>query len=142
MERLLRRATEVTSSAYLEHGEWTPVREMLNQNWPDEVIFSPDGSKLLANSWAAISWYQWSRLWDVPSGSEIATFRDHTSDTHGAAFSHDGRLIATVSLDGTARLWDGISGKRRGSLGQETAGLKLGQMAPGPRSGDELRLQP
>ena len=47
------------------------------------------------------------------------------SDTHGGAFSHDGHLIATMSLDGTARLWDGLTGAFKRALGNEFAGLKL-----------------
>jgi WD40 repeat protein/class 3 adenylate cyclase len=101
------------------------IRRLDNQFWPDEVVFSPDGSKILAASWGTISWNMTSRLWDVPSGTLIASLRDHTSDTHGGTFSHDGRYIATVSLDGTARLWDGIFGNVRRALGQETGGLKL-----------------
>lgn len=101
------------------------IRSLDNQFWPDEVVFSPDGSKILAASWGTITWTMASRLWDVPSGTLIASLLGHTSDIHGGTFSHDGRYIATVSLDGTARLWDGISGNMRRALGQETGGLKL-----------------
>jgi WD40 repeat protein len=105
------------------------IREMNNRrDWPDEVIFSPDGSKLLANTWETFRLSMVPRLWDVPSGSEIAALGDHTSDTQGAAFSHDGRLIATASLDGTARLWDAVSGRKLGVLGRETGGLKRDQV--------------
>ncbi|MGL4967707.1 MAG: AAA family ATPase [Inquilinus sp.] len=101
------------------------IGKLDNQFWPDQVVFSPDGTKILAGAWAAITWNNMSRLWDVPSQSEIAILRDHTSDTHGGTFSHDGRYIATVSLDGTARLWNGNSGKARHVLGSESIGLKL-----------------
>ena len=66
-----------------------------------------------------------SSLWDLSNGTEIAQLYGHRSDTHGGTFSHDGRLVATVSVDGTARLWDGITGRFVSSLGEEFGGLKL-----------------
>ena len=65
-----------------------------------------------------------SHLLDVTSGTEIASLGGHRSDTRSGAFSHDGRLVATVSIDGTARLWDGVTGKFISSLGAESPGLR------------------
>ena len=65
-----------------------------------------------------------SHLLDVTSGTEIASLGGHRSDTRSGAFSHDGRLVATVSIDGTARLWDGVTGKFISSLGAESSGLR------------------
>lgn len=103
--------------------------------WPYSVAFSPDGSRILISSWGPISFPFLSHLWDVSKGMEIATLAGHKSDTQlqGVMFSHDGRRIATVSLDGSARLWDGISGNLLGVLGQESSGLKLSYMGPDER---------
>ena len=99
--------------------------------FPYSVAFSPDGSRLLIGAWGTISYGNISSLWDVSKGTEIARLAGHQSDTQlqGVLFSHDGSRIATVSLDGTARLWDGISGQLRGLLGQESSGLKLAHVA-------------
>jgi len=35
----------------------------------------------------------------------------HTTSVNSVAFSHGGAFVATASLDGTARIWDGQSGK-------------------------------
>ena len=94
--------------------------------WPDEVAFSPDGGRLLISSWGshsatAVSDRVTFRVFGMcRAGPRLQSFVGHRSDTRGGTFSHDGRLIATVSMDGTARLWDGITGELRGVLGDET----------------------
>ncbi|MGD2078656.1 MAG: protein kinase, partial [Chloroflexota bacterium] len=41
----------------------------------------------------------------------LATLSDHTDFVQGAGFSKDGTLAATVSLDGTVKIWEAVSGE-------------------------------
>lgn len=95
--------------------------------WPYSLAFSPDGSRILSGAWAPLTYGGPSTLIDVSKGTEIAKLAGNTSDTqlNGVIFSHGGQRIATVSLDGAARIWDGASGTPHGLLGQEVSGLRL-----------------
>jgi len=93
------------------------IKKLQLQIFPDSVVFSPDGSRILIVTW---QYGRTSYLWDVSSSREIAALRGHKSETHSGTFSHDGRLAATVSVEGAARLWDAATGELRRVLGEET----------------------
>ena len=52
----------------------------------------------------------------VPPSHLVRTLTGHTGPVNEMAFSPNGRLLATASADGTARLWDPATGKHRHTL--------------------------
>jgi WD40 repeat protein len=81
------------------------------------VAFTPDGSRLLAlhgdsfdGDHQLLSDSKQVSLWDVESGKKVGTLVGHTASVLGAVVNHDGTRIASVSEDGTARVWDATTG--------------------------------
>jgi WD40 repeat protein/tRNA A-37 threonylcarbamoyl transferase component Bud32 len=73
------------------------------------LAFSPDGRLLAASGGSA---GQELVVWEVASGSGLATLTGHTNWINSLAFSPDGRLLASGAVDGTVRLWDVAQGRQ------------------------------
>jgi RNA polymerase sigma factor (sigma-70 family) len=56
------------------------------------------------------------RLWDAATGKELKLFEGHRDHVFCAAFSADGRMLATGSRDKTIRLWEIATGRERRCL--------------------------
>jgi WD40 repeat protein len=66
------------------------------------VAFSADGGTVFSVS--AVD--EVVRRWDVSSGAERPGLRGHDRDVLGLAVSPEGRRLASVSSNGSVRVWD------------------------------------
>jgi WD40 repeat protein len=76
------------------------------------VVFSPDG-KILATTAGDDKNL---RLWDVAAKKDIGLLKGHEWTIWSAAFSRDGKLLATGSTDQTVKIWDIASKKEKITL--------------------------
>ncbi|HXJ57762.1 MAG TPA: hypothetical protein VNU68_13975, partial [Verrucomicrobiae bacterium] len=65
------------------------------------VAFASDG-KLLATTTVSANE---ARLWELPSGRQIAALKGHVQGLTGVEFSPDGKTLVTVSYDRKVKLW-------------------------------------
>ena len=68
------------------------------------LLFSPDGKFLLGSR---TTWLEYLiTIWDVETGNDLETLSGHTKWIDTLVFSHDGKILASGSDDGTILLWD------------------------------------
>jgi WD40 repeat protein len=84
----------------------------------ETLAFSPDGKTLASSSPAyGQAWGRGGRtdsvirLWDARTGEEKSVLAEHARSFTRVVFSPDGKTLASVGQDRTARLWDVTAGK-------------------------------
>ncbi len=72
------------------------------------IVLAPDGRTLaIANATGASD----VAIVDATTGDEVTTLAGHTQRVRSIAFSPDGSLLATASVDGSAKVWDATTGQ-------------------------------
>jgi RNA polymerase sigma factor (sigma-70 family) len=99
-----------------ERKEVRQIKGFAAQNSAMSLLFSPD-SKTLAGATAGLRNEVTGRLWDVASGKVHPVFTNQLVGESPAAFSPDGKVLATVNdpprtpAAWNVRLWDMTTGK-------------------------------
>ena len=109
-----RRLLTVDSDGLIRIWELSPAARA---TWPSRLYtwsseFSPDGRRILLASGAASPPYTGqATVLDAVTGESLLPPLLHGGNVRFATYRSDGRLIATTSMDGTARLWDASTGE-------------------------------
>jgi WD40 repeat protein len=100
--RLLATASEDRMVQVWDATTWKRVDFWRDQTGaPQCLAFCPTDGRLIA--WGGSD--STVKLW-LRESQEVVILRGHTDSVLGLAFSLDGRWIASVSNDGTARIWE------------------------------------
>ena len=75
------------------------------------LAISPDGRRIITGTQGGFDQDSVANVWDAVSGKKQLTI-SVGRPVGGAAFSADGRLMATIDEDRTVAIWDAISGSR------------------------------
>lgn len=97
----------------------TEIWRKTTQPWTVfDVKFSPDGRTLalVGGMPGRLNTTGEVRFWDAATGKELRHCEGHRERVGCAAFSADGRMLATGSQDNTVRLWEVATGRERRCL--------------------------
>jgi WD40 repeat protein len=88
----------------------TTMRLTKSLDWVS-IRWSPDGALLATDWWKGFGEHKGNlQVWGANDGSLRATLTGHRWDLNTFEWSPDSRRILTASEDGTARVWDALTG--------------------------------
>ncbi|RPI83275.1 MAG: WD40 repeat domain-containing protein, partial [Planctomycetaceae bacterium] len=119
--------------------EWGRLWFLANRSWNvvrpetrlDAIAVSVDGRQFVTGGWNGKA-----QVWDSATGQQVRTLSHTGQYVHAAAYSPDGRLLATAGNDreGRIRLWNALTGDPLGEFdGHSEAVLSLA-FAPDSRT--------
>jgi WD40 repeat protein len=88
------------------------------------LAFAPGGRFLVGGGARSLS------VWDLKKGAKVAELTQEKKHFQDAAFSPDGRILATVSNEETVRYWDPASWRQREEFAWQAGKLKCVAFAP------------
>ena len=97
-----------------EIGLWKAHKGQINS-----LAITPDGLCLASGG---VERQSPLKLWSLPKGDLKAELSGHKLGVFGVAFSADGQLLASASVDDTCRLWNPNTGKEITALGGHKGG--------------------
>jgi WD40 repeat protein len=77
---------------------------------PSTTSSTPQASRAASRTAATtdLRGFEWRWLWQQVQGEARHSFAAHLGLVNGIAYSPDGRFVATVSADGTTKIWDAV----------------------------------
>jgi WD40 repeat protein len=78
--------------------------------WIQDVEFDRSGHRLVTGGRQDHTAKVWTLVGDAPAGPPVV-LAGHADNLARASFSPDGTIVATVSMDDSARLWDATTGE-------------------------------
>ncbi|AFY83562.1 WD40 repeat domain-containing protein [Oscillatoria acuminata] len=75
------------------------------------VAIAPDGKRAVSASRD-----ETLKLWDLETGTELATLRGHSDLVYAVAIAPDGKRAVSASRDETLKLWDLETGTELATL--------------------------
>jgi WD40 repeat protein/transcriptional regulator with XRE-family HTH domain len=91
------------------------------------IAFSPDGTRLVVSKGTENEFD--ATVWDLAKRTQLLSLH-HDAIVFGAAYSPDGKYVATSSQDGVAKIWDAETGNLLHELKGHTA--NIGMLAYSP----------
>ncbi|HEX5837996.1 MAG TPA: hypothetical protein VFY26_09195 [Anaerolineales bacterium] len=94
----------------------------------NQLNFSPDGKRLVVA--CEDGEMGWASIWDASTGEKLIRLSGHTIQVRSAAFSPDGKHLATASADRTIKIWDASNGTELRTIYGHTDVLSIVAFSP------------